>query len=126
MENISTWPGSAIAWMDDKGKGAWIGLMVISFVFAWPLGLAILFFLLWSKRMGRNCGKYKSVGKRFGLRNTQNSAFENYKSDTINRLREEQSEFEAFLDRLRKSKDKTEFDMFMEQHQSRTTDSQVS
>jgi hypothetical protein len=40
--------------LDDIGKPAWIGLMVVSFIVFWPMGLAILAFLIWSGRMG--CG----------------------------------------------------------------------
>jgi Protein of unknown function (DUF2852) len=42
--------------LDDIGKPAWIGLMVLSFFAYWPLGLAVLAFLIWSGRMG--CWKY--------------------------------------------------------------------
>jgi Protein of unknown function (DUF2852) len=40
--------------MDDVGRPAWIGLMVVAFIVFWPLGLGLLAFLLWSGRMG--CG----------------------------------------------------------------------
>ena len=42
--------------LDDIGRPAWIGLMVLSFFAYWPLGLAVLAFLIWSGRMG--CWKY--------------------------------------------------------------------
>ena len=45
---------------------------------------------------------------------TGNRAFDSYKAETLRRLEEEQEAFEAFLQRLRTSKDKTEFDAFME------------
>lgn len=44
----------AIARMDDFGRPAWIALMVAGFILFWPVGLAILAFMLWSGRMG--CG----------------------------------------------------------------------
>ena len=37
--------------LDHYGKGAWIALMVVSFVVFWPLGLAILGYMIWSGRM---------------------------------------------------------------------------
>lgn len=43
-----------------------------------------------------------------------NSAFDAYKAETIRRLQDEQEAFEAFLQRLRDAKDKSEFDAFME------------
>ena len=44
--------------LDDMGKPAWIAVMVLSFFVFWPLGLAILAFLIWSGRMG--CANYGS------------------------------------------------------------------
>jgi hypothetical protein len=42
-------------------------------------------------------------------------AFDAYKADTLRRLEEEQDAFEAFLQRLRDAKDKSEFDQFMDE-----------
>lgn len=44
--------------LDHVGKPAWIGLMVLGFIVFWPVGLAILAYILWSGRMscGRNGG----------------------------------------------------------------------
>ena len=42
-----------------------------------------------------------------------NRAFDEYRTETLRRLEEEQREFKAFLDRLRHAKDKAEFDQFM-------------
>jgi hypothetical protein len=44
---------------------------------------------------------------------TGNRAFDEYRTETLRRLEEEQREFKEFLDRLRHAKDKTEFDQFM-------------
>lgn len=51
-----------------------------------------------------------------------NAAFDAYKSDTLSRLEEEQSNFEEFLKRLRDAKDKAEFDHFMDDRATRTSD----
>jgi hypothetical protein len=40
-----------IARIDDFGKPAWIVLMVLGFIIYWPIGLAILAYIIWSKRM---------------------------------------------------------------------------
>jgi hypothetical protein len=40
-----------IARIDDIGKPAWIALMVLGFILWWPIGLAILAYILWSGRM---------------------------------------------------------------------------
>jgi hypothetical protein len=42
-----------------------------------------------------------------------NAAFDEYRTETLRRLEEEQREFLAYLERLRQAKDKAEFDQFM-------------
>lgn len=115
---LSSQPGwftRAENWLDSKGKGAWIAAMVLGFVFFWPVGLALLFYMIWSKRMFSSCS-HKSKSMRRGMnamRPSGNSAFDAYKADTLRRLEDEQHQFEAFLERLRDAKDKAEFDQFM-------------
>ena len=46
-----SWLGRAEDFLDDKGKGAWIAAMVVGFIAFWPLGLAVLAYMIWSKRM---------------------------------------------------------------------------
>ena len=48
-----------------------------------------------------------------------NHAFDEYRSETLKRLEDEQREFREFLDRLRFAKDKTEFDAFMAERRNR-------
>ena len=57
----------------------------------------------------------------FGPPSSGNRAFDEYRSETLRRLEEEQVEFKNFLDRLRHAKDKEEFDQFMAQHKTRPT-----
>jgi hypothetical protein len=109
-----SWFGRAEAWLDDKGKGAWIAVMVLGFIFFWPVGLAILAYMIWSKRMFSKSGhRSRSLARRTGT--TGNAAFDAYREETLRRLEEEQDAFEAFLQRLREAKDKAEFDQFMEE-----------
>ena len=109
----------AEAWLDEKGKGAWIAAMVLGFIFFWPIGLALLFYMIWSKRMfsKSSCrsGKTWSHHGMSAMKTTGNSAFDAYKADTLRRLEQEQQDFEAFLERLREAKDKSEFDEFMDE-----------
>lgn len=111
------------AWLDAKGKWAWIALLVLGFVVNPLVGLLILAYLIWGKQMfARSCGqrRHNSHEHRWGHhamlagQPTGNRAFDSYKAETLRRLEEEQDAFEAFLQRLRTSKDKTEFDAFME------------
>lgn len=120
--------------IDEMGKPAWIVLMILGFVFFWPVGLAILAYMIMSGRMGCNhygrnnamhdewhahkrkwaekvrqrCMNHRNTGHSSG-----NAAFDAYKTETLKRLEDEQQEFTGFLDRLRQSKDKAEFDQFM-------------
>ena len=108
------WISACETWMDRRGKGAWLAAMILGFVFCWPLGLALLFYMIWSNRMFSNtktCSRAKSFYRRDG--SSGNTAFDAYKADTLRRLEEEQQQFEAFMDRLSAAKDQSEFDEFM-------------
>ena len=48
-----------------------------------------------------------------------NRAFDEYRTETLRRLEDEQREFHDFLERLRFAKDKTEFDQFMAERRNR-------
>ena len=50
-----------------------------------------------------------------------NRAFDEYRTDTLRRLEEEQREFKEFLQRLRFAKDRAEFDQFMAERRNRPT-----
>jgi len=128
--------------LDELGKPAWIALMILGFVFWWPLGLVILAFILGSGRMG--CWNHRGMDRwQGGMQRMQdkmdsmrgrmsggygrwgyapssgNRAFDDYRAETLRRLEEEQSEFRNFLDRLRMAKDKSEFDQFMSERRNR-------
>jgi hypothetical protein len=121
MSTVTTWPAQAENWLDQRGKPAWIAAMVLGFIVFWPIGLALLAYMLWSKRLGGECGRRHRAR---GFRSTGNSAFDAYKAETLRRLQEEQDSFEQFLKRLRDAKDKAEFDQFMDERarKARTTD----
>ncbi len=108
--------------IDDYGKPAWIGLMVVAFIVFWPAGLAILGYLIWSGRMGfwKNEGMGRARGRWYGpcggrrhRQSSGNTAFDEYRAETLRRLEDEQKEFMDFLDRLRQAKDRAEFEQFM-------------
>jgi Protein of unknown function (DUF2852) len=118
--------------LDDIGKPAWIALMILGFIVWWPVGLVILGFMIWSGRMGCGHGRWGRwrhegwhgrrggvEGRRFGRYYSGNSAFEEYKTETLRRLEDEQQEFMDFLQRLRHAKDKAEFDEFMAERRNR-------
>ena len=110
------WFSRTEAWLDSKGKGAWIAAMVLGFVFFWPIGLAILFYMIWSKDMFKKSHRSRSCSRRMHVMTpTGNSAFDSYRDETLRRLEDEQKSFEEFLERLRAAKDKAEFDQFMDE-----------
>ncbi|SFI89790.1 DUF2852 domain-containing protein [Celeribacter neptunius] len=126
-----SWFRRAEAWLDDKGKGAWIATMVLGFIFVWPVGLALLFYMIWSKKMfackHRDFGPRHMKRERFraahaAMRPSGNTAFDAYKEETLRRLEEEQDQFESFLERLRAAKDKAEFDQFMDDRAKRAAE----
>jgi len=108
------------AWLDARGRAAWITAMVAGYVVFWPIGLATTVYMVINDKFSGQ-GASKSRRRKCGQtsvhmnRATGNAAFDAYKNETLRRLEEEQSSFEAFLERLREAKDKAEFDQFMEE-----------
>lgn len=99
-------------WLDERGKAAWIIAMIAGFVAFWPVGLAILAYMIWSKRMFGSC-QNRHTHSRMHFGSTGNSAFDAYRADTLKRLEDEHQEFLGFLQKLRDARDKAEFDQFM-------------
>lgn len=125
--------------LDDWGKPAWITVMILGFIVFWPIGLAILAYLIWSGRMGcgrngemtrwqsRMAERWERKREKWGphgrvYSSTGNRAFDEYREETLRRLEEEQREFRTFLDRLRMAKDKAEFDQFMAERRNQPRD----
>ncbi len=133
---------------DGMSRPVAIAFTILGFMFWWPVGLAILFYTLGSRRMGcfgrrrqamyqaQNgqaappwadwkswaCGTNSGPSARAGAgtgASSGNHAFDEYKAETLRRLEEEQQEFGSFLERLRFAKDKAEFDQFMAERRSR-------
>ena len=67
-------------------------------------------------RMG---GAAPSSGPWSNAPSSGNHAFDEYRTETLKRLEDEQREFREFLERLRFAKDKTEFDAFMADRRNR-------
>ncbi len=126
MSTVAAWPNQAETWLDERGKPAWIIAMVLGFIFFWPVGLALLFYMIWSKRMfAGSCRKNRRMSRhhnRHAMHSSGNTAFDAYKADTLQRLEEEQGKFSDFLQRLRDAKDKSEFDDFMDERAKKSDD----
>jgi hypothetical protein len=141
-------------------------LMILGFIWWWPIGLVILAVLLargrfgcwhrpmyagygpdgghfdhgtdrWDNKMARMQEKMDRVrtkmdrcrgdwwggsSDRWGRASTGNRAFDDYRTETLKRLEDEQREFKEFLERLRFAKDRAEFDEFMNERRNRPAD----
>jgi len=105
-----------------------IVLTVLGFILWWPIGLVLLAVMIWRKQIMcgyRRYGHWQSGASGSGSgpawkgwfhgpqSSSGNRAFDEYRTETLRRLEEEQKEFAEFLERLRFAKDKAEFDQFM-------------
>ena len=109
---------------------ATIALMVLGFIVFWPLGLAMIAYIIWGDRLegfkrdanratdgflakfGRGTPRYAAQ--------TGNVAFDDWREAELARLDEERSkldemraDFENYARELRRAKDQEEFDRFM-------------
>src|SRR6185312_10000848 len=108
-------------------------LMVIGFWLFWPLGLAMLAYIIWGERIPevrRHFGEMKrdwsGCGPQNGFSRSGNAAFDDYRERELRRLdeerrklEEERREFEEFVANLRRARDQEEFDRFMRDRNSR-------
>lgn len=125
MHALTSWLHSARDWLDARGRPAWIVAMILGFIFVWPIGLALLFYMIWSNRMScRNRISHRRT--RFAVPSSGNTAFDAYRDETLKRLEDEQSAFQGFLQRLRDAKDRAEFDQFMTEQKNGPTDAEVA
>jgi len=111
---------------------ATIALMVVGFMVFWPLGLAMLAYILWGDRLGDFKGKmnratdgvFRGCGRGRGgfaaHSRTGNVAFDDWRAKEMERIEEERRKldemrdaFDDYLRELRRAKDQDEFDRFM-------------
>ncbi len=125
--------------------------MVLGFIVFWPIGLAILGFKVWQRKAGYPGDLQSAAGEKwrearsamtgcnwrgrssFYAASTGNSAFDDWKASEIARLEEERrklqeahQEFSAFLDHIRRAKDREEFERFMNERRTRPTEGPAS
>jgi len=120
------WFASLLDRFDGLPSGVRVAVMVVGFVMFWPIGLAILGYLMWNKQlnlwsgaMGCNRNHRHSRSRAWSGysggrgRSSGNRAFDEYRDTTLKQLEEDQIEFANFVDQLRRAKDQNEFDAFM-------------
>jgi hypothetical protein len=117
-------------------------LMVIGFVVFWPLGLAMLAYILWGDRIPEVRRHFAEAGENVkrewrgfggcgpsrtsGFSRSGNVAFDEYREKELKRLDEERRkldeerrEFEAYVHDLRRARDQEEFERYMRERSSR-------
>ena len=83
------WFERSETWLDRKLKGAWIAAMGLGFIFFWPAVLALLAYMVWSKKMfGKSYCCSRSTHFKAMLP-TGNQALDAYRHDTLTRLANE-------------------------------------
>jgi hypothetical protein len=119
-DHRSDWPArirnraeGARDWLDTRGRPAWLMAMVAGFILFWPIGLALLFYMIWSNRMSCMSRKSRYDRRPVAFGDTGNHAFDSYRAETLKRLEEEHEAFLNFLGELRAARDRAEFDQFM-------------
>lgn len=121
------------AWIRPDWTPATIALMVLGFVVFWPLGLAMLAYILFGDRLRefksdanqradgffRSCRRSSRRAYRSGF-STGNVAFDDWRTAELDRIEEQRrkldemrEEFDTYLRELRRAKDQEEFDRFM-------------
>ena len=117
---------------------ATIALMILGFVVFWPLGLAMLAYILFGERLrgfkkdvnsaadGMFAGCRHSRNRRRAHFGSGNMAFDDWRRAELDRLEEERrrldemrAEFDSYVRELRRAKDQEEFDRFMRERNGR-------
>ena len=112
-------------------------LMVLGFAFWWPLGFAMLAYILWGEVFGgssekaerfvhrsrawaEHCGRHNGFRSSGFGQSSGNAAFDDYRSEQLRRLEEERKRldeeintFHEYMRNLRMARDREEFDRFM-------------
>ena len=123
---------NATAMIRPAWTPATIALMIIGFMVFWPLGLAMLAYIIWGDRLDgfrRDAGRARDrvfggcrgrYARHGGFARTGNVAFDDWREKELERLAEERrrldemlAEFDDYARELRRAKAQEEFDRFM-------------
>lgn len=108
-----------------------IAMMIFGFIIAWPLGLAVIAYIIWGDRLdafkadvSRATDKASAAFSKTGFASGRsgNAAFDDWRETELQRLHEERlrldgmrAEFDDYARELRRAKDQKEFEAFMAQ-----------
>ena len=116
-----------------------IAMMIVGFMIAWPLGLAVIAYIIWGDRLeafksdvnvatDKASGFFQNAKGGFNMGNgnfamggnTGNVAFDEWRDAELKRIEAERAklaearhEFDSYLRELRRAKDEEEFRLFM-------------
>ena len=109
-------------------------LMILGFIIAWPLGLAMLAYILWGEEIRSQVTQWTEKGRAMFNRSvarpspsspTGNIAFDEYRDREIERLEAERrrldamrAEFDEYIFDLKRARDSEEFAKFMDKRSS--------
>lgn len=130
------------AYLRPEWTPATIALMVLGFVVFWPLGLAMLAYILFGERLqafkrdanekfdgfSRSCRNARWHNNGWGRHHhsTGNVAFDEWRKAELERIEEERrkldemrAEFDNYMRELRRARDQEEFDRFMRERNAK-------
>ena len=114
-----------------------IAMMIVGFMIAWPLGLAVIAYIIWGDRLeafkgevnratDSAAGLFGGKGALGGFDRTGNVAFDEWRTAELKRIEDERAkvaaarhEFDEYLRELRRAKDEEEFRLFMAERAKR-------
>ena len=98
-----------------------IAATILGFAVWWPIGLAVLGYILWGGSIddliSDGFAKAKSAARPH-RQSSGNAAFDEYRAETLRRLEEEQAAFDEYVEKLRQARDREEFERFMAERKS--------
>lgn len=92
-----------------------VAALVLGFALWWPLGLAVLAYILWGGSVDdlfADAVSHLKAATR-PKQSSGNAAFDEYRAEMLKRIEDEQAEFSAYVEKLRQARDREEFDRFM-------------
>jgi|ERR1700733_7152195 hypothetical protein len=102
-----------IAFVVSRAFGCWHRPQFAGGIGAWDAGRS-----RWENRMADRPGRSRGPGNWRQQSLSNNRAFDEYRSETLRRLEDEEREFKEFLERLRAARDRAELDQFLNERRS--------
>lgn len=96
--------------LQDVGRPVWLAVMAMGFLWFWPVGVAVLAYLMWTGKVG-NRGGGAPWSRAFW--SSGNTAFDKYQDEARKALDAERDAFQAFLVEKLSAADQAEFNEFL-------------